>query len=73
MGKELNDGHIHEALDRLHVVISHIDNFIMEHPLIEAVDDYCVDVAEAMNILDGLYQKIGQLESIEDLSNARND
>lgn len=63
----LNDGHILEAVDRVHVAINYLQSFLAEHALIHAVNEYEADVQTAIEILSDLYQKIGVEESVADI------
>ena len=61
---ELNDGHIYEAVDRLHVSIHYLETFIAEHPLIHSVDEFREEVEKASDTLAALYQQIGGYEKV---------
>lgn len=39
MENKINDGHYLELMDRLHIVMSNIDDHILNHPLTEANED----------------------------------
>ena len=60
----LNDSHIHEAIDRLHVSICYLESFITEHPLIHSVDEFREEVEKAADILAALYQKVGGYDEV---------
>lgn len=65
---ELNDGHILEAADRLHVACVYIDEFLMQHPLINSVPEFQNEIDKAIIILSDLYQKISGLDTAEELT-----
>ena len=65
---QLNDGHILEAVDRVHVGINYLQSFLAEHALIHAVNEYEADVLAAIEILSDLYQKIGLEESVAEIA-----
>jgi hypothetical protein len=56
---EINDGHYLELMDRLHIVMSNIDDHILRHPLTEANEDVYEIVEEAMGLLFYAYQRVG--------------
>jgi hypothetical protein len=56
---EINNGHYLELMDRLHVVMSSIDDHILTHPLTEANEDVYEIVEEAMGLLFYAYQMVG--------------
>ncbi|MFQ5584148.1 MAG: hypothetical protein ACE5GL_06920 [Calditrichia bacterium] len=64
---ELNDGHIHEAIDRISVSIDYLQATLAEHPLIASVDKFGWEVQSSIEILANLYQKIGAIDSVADL------
>lgn len=63
----LNNGHIHEAIDRLDVSINYLQSTLAEHSLIGSVIEYEAQVQSAIEILSDLYQKIGQHEHVSDI------
>lgn len=65
---ELNDGHIVEAVDRIHVAASYLEDFLAEHPLIHSVDEFREEVERATKILGDLYQKIAKYDEISTLA-----
>ena len=64
----LNDGHIHEAIDRIHVAISYLQSTLAGHSLIGSVSEYEAQVQSAIKILSDLYQKIGQHEHVSEIA-----
>ena len=65
---ELNDGHIHEAIDRIHVAITYLSAALSEHPLLSSVDEFQNELEKSIDILGSLYQTVGNLDSVSDLS-----
>lgn len=65
---ELNDGHIHEAIDRIDVSINYLQAALAEHPLINSVGAFEAEVQTAIEILADLYQKIGAYEHASEIS-----
>lgn len=65
---ELNDGHIHEAIDRIHVATIYLQNALAEHALIDSVDEFQSEVQKVIDTLSELYQLIGGFESMAELS-----
>lgn len=64
---ELGDGHVHEALDRLHVAQLYLDTLVASHPLIDAVPEFHEQVQDAIERLGALYQTIGSLNSAQEI------
>jgi len=65
IGIELDDFHYHEALDRLMVTIQHIDQHLVQHPVLKLeteVKDLVVDGADKLWLA---YQKLGELKTNE--------
>ena len=58
MKQEFNEGHISEAMDRLHIILGMIDDLLIDHPAIVKVD-VSEDVGKASDILSAAYQKVG--------------
>lgn len=65
---ELNDGHIHEAIDRIDVSINYLQAALAEHALINAVAAYEAEVQAAIDILAKLYQRIGAHDHVSEIS-----
>lgn len=65
---ELDDGHIHEAIDRIDVSINYLQAALAEHSLIASVEAFNTEVQAAIDILANLYQKIGMYNSVSDIS-----
>jgi hypothetical protein len=57
---DLNPDHCLEALDRTHVVASHFDAHILNHPFITAHPDLEAQSRAIGDALGALYQAIGQ-------------
>ena len=65
---DLNDGHILESTDRLHVACVYIDEVLKHHPLINAVPEFQSEIDKAISILSDLYQKISGFDEAEELT-----
>lgn len=59
MENEINDGHYLELMDRLHIVMSNIDDHILNHPLTEINEDVKSKIDESLTLLFEVYQMIG--------------
>jgi hypothetical protein len=64
---ELNDGHIIEAIDRIHVTSLHIDAALIEHPLINALPQLEKKIEDAQQMLLDVYHEIGRCSTISEL------
>ncbi|MCW8127387.1 hypothetical protein [Microbulbifer halophilus] len=64
----LYDGHILEAIDRIHVAVEYLDNSLKGHPLIHSVNEFEKEVDRAIEILADLYQKVGIQDGVDDIS-----
>lgn len=53
---------VHEALDRLHVVLCMIDDHLLGHPFIESRQDIREKIAYASKSLSDAYQLVGSVE-----------
>ena len=68
----LNDGHIHEALDRIFVAQNFLSQSLEGHPLIGPVPEFNKKVESAIAILAELYSEIGSYETINEVQNRAN-
>jgi hypothetical protein len=59
---EINPGHYLELMDRLHVVLSTLNDHIFYHPLTIKEADVAILVEEAMDKLAEAYQLVGNKE-----------
>jgi hypothetical protein len=59
MENEINDGHYLELMDRLHIVMSNIDDHILNHPLTDINEDVKSKIDESLTLLFEAYQLIG--------------
>jgi hypothetical protein len=59
MQNEINDGHYLELMDRLHIVMSTIDDHILSHPLSNVNKDIQETIDEALSLLFKAYQMVG--------------
>lgn len=64
---DINDGHILEAVDRLHVACVYIDEVLKHHPLLNAVPEFQSEIDKTISILSDLYQKVSKLETAADI------
>jgi len=58
---KLDQFHYHEALDRLHVVMSMCDEHLMQHPVIKIESSVKQNVNEAIKLLWHAYQEVGHM------------
>lgn len=65
---KLNNGHILEALDRLFIANQYLEMSLLGQPLLDAIPEFRADVESAIEILGDLYQKVGQLDSLSEIS-----
>jgi hypothetical protein len=53
--QEVNRGHFHEIMDRCHIVLSMIDDFILEHPgMTETMNDFAKDAQHQLSTISQL-------------------
>lgn len=57
----LDQFHYHEAIDRIHIQLSNLDNSLGGHPVIEANPELKKLYEESLDKLSELYQKIGNI------------
>ena len=60
--KKINYGYIHEALDRLHIIMENIDDHIINHPICEKDKKIRKKVNKALDNLAAAYQLAGKLD-----------
>jgi hypothetical protein len=71
MKNKINKGHYLELMDRLHIVMSNLNDHILNHPLSENEPDIQNKLEEALSNLWDAYQLIGNKEGFyEDENNA---
>jgi hypothetical protein len=58
--QRLDDFHTHEVLDRLNLIASNIDDFLLCHPYVEANPLIHDNIDTALGILAKTYQMVGQ-------------
>jgi hypothetical protein len=56
---EINDGHYLELMDRLHIVMSTLNDHCIEHPLCEADSNLKFQLEYAVGQLWDVYQMVG--------------
>lgn len=59
--KNLDEFHYHEALDRLHVIISTCEDHLMQHPAIKLEPEVKQNIDKAIQHLCKAYQQIGNI------------
>ena len=59
---KINKGHYLELMDRIHIVCCTIDDHILNHPLSETEPDIQNKIDEALSLLMGVYQMVGNKE-----------
>lgn len=64
----LNDGHIVEALDRIHVAQCFIEMSLDDHALIDAVPDFSAGLEDIHKRLHQLYQLIGRYDTVQEIA-----
>jgi len=62
---KLNPGHYHEMMDRLHVLMSTLDDHILQHPVAKVDKVLNSHLNNALEELWQAYQRAGNLESEE--------
>ena len=56
---KLNDGHYLELMDRLYVMASNLEDFIVIHPVVLNNKKLEKDVEQALTLLANAYQRVG--------------
>ena len=59
MGKQPDSFSYHEALDRTHILLCHLENALGDHPVIQSDVKAIALYQEAVNSLSNLYQLLG--------------
>jgi hypothetical protein len=59
---EINDGHYLELMDRLHVIMSTLNDHCVEHPLTERDGELKFQLEYALGRLWDTYQYVGNME-----------
>jgi len=62
---ELNAGHYHEIMDRLHIIIDNLDNHILKHPVSLQHKKIRKKINKAIDVLSQTYQLVGNIEFLE--------
>lgn len=55
----LDEGHVHEVVDRLHVIICTVEDHVASHPLVVALPEIGAKIEQAMSLLAEAYQEAG--------------
>jgi hypothetical protein len=58
--EEQKQAYIHEAMDRISIINSNIDDFIIKHPAAENIPTVMEKVKKAQESLSAAYQELGQ-------------
>lgn len=61
MKNEINDGHYLELMDRIHILMSTLQEHIIEHPVSEQNSKIKKRLNKSINILWDTYQIVGDL------------
>jgi hypothetical protein len=56
-----NEGYIIEALDRLHIISSNLDEYLKDHPAIVKAEQR-KNIKKALKLLMKAYQAVGSLD-----------
>jgi len=57
---KINDGHYHEAMDRVYIVTENIDDHILKHPICKHNKKIRKQIEKGLDALVTAYQMIGQ-------------
>ena len=60
---KINPGHYHEMMDRLHVLMSTLDDHILQHPVAKVDKELNSHLNKASEELWQAYQRAGNLDS----------
>lgn len=56
---EINDGHYLELMDRLHIIMSNLNDHCLEHPLSQSDEEIHFKIEYAIGQLWDVYQMVG--------------
>ena len=59
---KINPGHYHEMMDRLHIIMSIIDDHLLQHPVAKVNKDVRFQIEYALGQLWDAYQIAGKLD-----------
>ena len=59
---KLNSGHYHEMMDRLHVLMSILDDHILQHPVAKVDKELNSHLNNALEELWEAYQRVGNID-----------
>jgi hypothetical protein len=62
MKEPLNQGHYSEVLDRLYIMISNIEDYLLEHPLVQSSIDLEDLIFSAQAKLAQAYQSVNMID-----------
>jgi len=60
---KLNPGHYLELMDRLHVIMSMVDDHLIQHPLAKVERDIRTHLYTAVDALYDAYQEVSKLDN----------
>jgi len=60
--KKLDSFHYHESLDRTHLILSSIEDHLLDHPVFENHKKLRKKVQDASDLLMDVYQTLGTIE-----------
>lgn len=58
--EKLNSGHYHEVMDRSYVIMSNMEDFLLNHPAVSQNKKLKEKVEKAQTLLAEVYQEMGQ-------------
>ena len=58
---KLNQGHYHEVMDRVYIMASNLEDFVIMHPVVLDNKKLNKDLNSALVLLAGAYQEIGKI------------
>ena len=56
---DFNKGHIHEAMDRIHVICSNIEDHLLGHPAVKKYPEIEALILKSQETLREAYQALG--------------
>ena len=62
--KKLDEFHYHEAVDRCYMLTNQVDEYLLEHPVVQKHKNLKKKVDMAITLLAECYQEIGGLEHV---------
>ena len=59
---KLDKEHYHEMLDRLHLILCNVEDFLLDHPVSHKEKKIRKKVEKASKLLSDVYREMGKLE-----------